>query len=85
MQIDWQTVVFQTVNFLIIVFILKKFAFDKILKAIKDRQERISSQFEEAEQKRLEAEKEAESYRKKIPGRICSNRQGTMQKNTGRN
>ena len=55
MTINWLTTAFQILNFLVIVVILKYFAFDKILKAIKERQKTISSRFEEAKQKREEA------------------------------
>jgi F-type H+-transporting ATPase subunit b len=65
MEINWLTVAFQILNFLIVIAVLKYFAFDKIMKAIKERQKTISSRFEDAKQKREEAEKEAESYRGK--------------------
>lgn len=39
---DWQVALANTINFLIILFLLKKFAFKPIGKMIKDRQDKIS-------------------------------------------
>lgn len=63
MGIDWFTLIAQIVNFLILVGVLKFFLYERIVKAIDEREERIKSRLGEAEQKKKEADDEAESYR----------------------
>lgn len=58
MIIDLLTIIAQIVNFLVLVFLLKKFLFDKIIKIMDERKEQIASQFEAAEQQGKEAEEE---------------------------
>lgn len=65
MLFDWFTVVAQIVNFLVLVLLLKYFLYGRILNAMDRREERITSQLEEARQKRKEAGEEADSYRQK--------------------
>ena len=48
MQIDWFTVVAQIVNFLTLVGLLKKFLYGPIIRAMDDRERRIASRLEEA-------------------------------------
>lgn len=63
MQIDWFTFGAQIVNFLILIGLLKRFLYGPILKAMDEREARISSRLEEAREKRAEAEEEAQTYR----------------------
>jgi F-type H+-transporting ATPase subunit b len=63
MLIDWFTVLAQIVNFLILVVLLKRFLYGPITKAMDDREMRIASRLKEADEKALEAEREAEIYR----------------------
>ncbi len=56
MQIDWITLIAQIINFLILLFLLKYFLFDKIVSAMRKRQERIDHKLEDAESTREEAE-----------------------------
>ncbi len=65
MLIDWFTVAAQIVNFLILVFLLKHFLYDRILQAMDKREERIQNRMEEARDREHEAEEEAETLRKK--------------------
>ena len=65
MLIDWFTVVAQIINFLILIALLKRFLYGRIIKAMNKREEKIASQLEEAEKTRKEAEREAEAHRKK--------------------
>ena len=58
MIIDMFTVLVQIVNFLILVFLLKKFLFNRILNIIDERENQIGKQFAEAEQKEKDAEQE---------------------------
>ena len=63
MIIDIFTVLVQIINFLILVFLLKKFLFNRILNIIDEREGQIGKQFAEAEQKEKDAEQELEKQR----------------------
>ncbi len=63
-QIEFFTLIAQIINFLILVFLLRHFLYKRILKAVDEREKRISSRLEEALQKKKEAQGEAESYHK---------------------
>jgi len=63
--INWFTVIAQIVNFLILVFLLKYFLYDRIVKAMDEREQRIHLRLKEAEEKKQEAEQEAQSYLEK--------------------
>ena len=62
-MIDWFTVIAQVVNFLILIFLLKRFLYKPIVDAMNRREEKIASDLESAEKKRKEAEREVETYR----------------------
>lgn len=62
MLIDWFTVIAQIVNFLILVGLLKYFLYGRILRAMDQREERIASRLEEAQQRKQEAEEERQHY-----------------------
>ncbi len=64
-MIDWFTVFAQIFNFLILVFLLKRFLYGPIIAAIDKREEKISARIKDAEQKRHDAEEEKDKYRKK--------------------
>lgn len=64
MHIDWFTFTAQIVNFLILVFLLHRFLYKPILKAMDARERKIASQLEEAERMRQEAQAEAENLHK---------------------
>jgi F-type H+-transporting ATPase subunit b len=63
--INWFTVVAQIVNFLILVFLLKHFLYDRVIRAMDQREQKIQQRLQEAEEKKQEAEQEAEAYGKK--------------------
>jgi F-type H+-transporting ATPase subunit b len=65
MQIDWITVAAQIVNFLILVWLLKRFLYGPILRAMEERQQRISEEMEEAQERERQAEQEALEHREK--------------------
>lgn len=65
MNIDWFTFAMQIINFLVLVALLRHFLYGRIVAAMHEREQRIAARWEEAEQKRGEAEAEAESYRDK--------------------
>jgi F-type H+-transporting ATPase subunit b len=65
MLIDWFTVSAQVVNFLILVWLLKRFLYKPILQAIDAREQRIAKELADADMKKTEAEKERETFQKK--------------------
>ena len=65
MLIDWFTVAAQIVNFLILVALLKYFLYDRIIKAMDERQQHIAARLDEAERLRQEADAEAAVHRQK--------------------
>lgn len=65
MKIDWFTVIAQVLNFLVLVWLLKKFLYKPILKAIDDREKKIASQVKDANHLKAEAKKEQDDFTKK--------------------
>ena len=63
MRIDWFTLVAQVINFLVLVWLLRRFLYGRIVRAMDEREAAITSQLEEAAQKRADADREAEHYR----------------------
>ncbi|MFH1484512.1 MAG: F0F1 ATP synthase subunit B [Chloroflexota bacterium] len=62
MQIDWFTLIAQIVNFMILVYLLKRFLYGPIIRAMDKRQEEINSRLSEAERERERAKQEAAHY-----------------------
>jgi F-type H+-transporting ATPase subunit b len=65
MEISWFTVIAQIVNFFVLVWLLKRYLYKPILKAIDEREEKIVAQLNEAEHKKAEAKKEQEDFSQK--------------------
>ncbi len=65
MSIDWFTVVAQIINFLILVWLMKRFLYKPILKAIDVREKRIATELADADAKKAEAEIERDEFQKK--------------------
>lgn len=65
MLIDWFTVGAQTLNFLILVWLLKRFLYKPILDAIDAREEDIAKKLADAEAKETEAQKERDEFTSK--------------------
>lgn len=65
MLIDWFTVIAQIVNFLILVWLLKRFLYQPILRALDAREKRIAAELAAADEKEREAEKERDEFRQK--------------------
>jgi F-type H+-transporting ATPase subunit b len=65
MLIDWFTVAAQVINFLVLVWLLKRFLYTPVLNAIDEREKRIASQLQEAEKKKADALKEEADFKKK--------------------
>ena len=65
MQIDWITVSAQVVNFLILVWLLKRFLYAPVIRAMERREEHIAERLHEAEDKLQAADRKAEAYEEK--------------------
>jgi F-type H+-transporting ATPase subunit b len=66
MHVDWFVFFAQIVNFLILLFLLKKFLYGRIIGAIDAREAKIAATFAEAERSREEARKSALLYEKRL-------------------
>lgn len=62
MLIDWFTVVAQVINFLILVFLLKRFLYKPIIDAIDKRKKFIADQLKEATNLKMDAEDKISTY-----------------------
>lgn len=65
MLIDWFTVVAQAVNFLILVWLLKRFLYRPILDAIDAREQRVAAALADADEQRLQAQRERDAFRRR--------------------
>jgi F-type H+-transporting ATPase subunit b len=65
MLIDWFTVAAQAVNFLILIWLMKRFLYKPILDAIDAREKRIADDTAAAAKRKAEAEKEGADLKKK--------------------
>ncbi len=64
MQIDYFTIIAQIINFLILVFLLRHFLYRPVIAAMDEREQKMVSKLKDVEQKRKDAEQEAESFRR---------------------
>ncbi len=62
MSIDWLTVAAQVVNFLVLVYLLKRFLYTPVIQAMDRREGRIRDRLEKAQQREDEAQSRAQSY-----------------------
>ncbi len=65
MLIDWFTVVAQTLNFLILVWLMKRFLYQPILRAIDAREKKIADELTDAATQKAEAKKQSEEFQHK--------------------
>jgi F-type H+-transporting ATPase subunit b len=65
MQIDWLTVSAQILNFLILVWLLKRFLYQPVLSVMAQREEGIAARLEKASQREIEADEQGRIYRAK--------------------
>ena len=65
MLIDWFTIGAQVLNFLILVWLMKRFLYKPILHAIEDREKRIATELANADKKKAEAQKESDEFKHK--------------------
>lgn len=66
MQIDWLTVGAQWINFLILMWLLRRFLYQPIVQAMDRRQQAITQRNQDAQQKADQAEQLAQDYRNKL-------------------
>lgn len=65
MSIDWFTVGAQILNFLILVWLLKRFLYQPVLDAIDAREQRIADELKNAEKRSSKAQQECEQFAQK--------------------
>ena len=65
MLIDWFTVGAQAINFVILVWLLKRFLYKPILDAVDAREKRVATELADADAKKAEAEKERDEFQHK--------------------
>lgn len=65
MKIDWFTVIAQALNFLILLWLLKKFLYKPILNAVNEREKKITDELKDANSKKAAAQKEKDDFTKK--------------------
>ena len=65
MLIDWFTVGAQALNFIILVWLLKRFLYKPILNAVDAREKRIAAELADADAKKAEAQKERDEFQRK--------------------
>src|ERR1700738_2056964 len=64
MLIDWFTVVAQAVNFLILVWLLRRFLYRPVLAAIEAREKKVAAQLADAAARQGQAQKEGDDFRR---------------------
>ena len=65
MLIDWFTIAAQAVNFLILIWLMKRYLYQPILRAIDSREQLIAGELKDADTKKAEAQKEREAFEHK--------------------
>jgi F-type H+-transporting ATPase subunit b len=65
MLIDWFTVGAQALNFIILVWLMKRYLYKPILKAIDARETRIAAELADADSKKAEAQKDRDAFQHK--------------------
>jgi len=65
MLIDWFTVGAQALNFIILLWLLKRYLYKPILNAVDAREKRIAAELADADSKRTEAQKERDEFEQK--------------------
>ena len=65
MLIDWFTVIAQAVNFLLLVWLMKRFLYQPILKALDAREKRIAAELADADAKEAEAVKARDEFKRR--------------------
>lgn len=66
MLIDWFTVFAQVVNFLVLIWLLKRFLYQPIINNIDNREKKIATEIADADAKSAQAEQQLNEYQQKI-------------------
>ncbi|NIM19713.1 MAG: F0F1 ATP synthase subunit B [Candidatus Latescibacteria bacterium] len=66
MVLQWGQIVTQIIGFLVAVWLLRRYAWEKILSIIEQRREKIALSFKEIEQTKTEAEVQRQKYEKEL-------------------
>lgn len=66
MSIDWFTFAAQIVNFLILIWLLKRFLYGPVVRAMAEREDRIAKQFEDAEAAQRRADNSELDYKHRL-------------------
>lgn len=66
MQIDWLTVIAQIVNFLVLVWLLKRFLYQPVIHAMDRREQHIAESLHEAQRREQEALGTTQGYQRKL-------------------
>ncbi len=66
MQIDWITTIAQIINFLVLVYLLRRFLYQPIVAAMSRREEDISQRLEQAAQQSTLAQQQSAKYNEKV-------------------
>ena len=64
-MIDWYTIIFQIINFMVLVFLLRHFLYGPIIRTMDEREEKIMRREEEAAQRQREAIEASQTYQRK--------------------
>jgi F-type H+-transporting ATPase subunit b len=65
MHIDWFVFLAQIFNFLLLIYLLKRFLYGRIIQAMDDREAKIAGRFAEADELKTKANEQAELYEKR--------------------
>jgi F-type H+-transporting ATPase subunit b len=65
MQINWFTVIAQVINFLVLVWLMKKYLYKPILEAVDAREKKIADELADASNKMSDAKKEQDDFKQK--------------------
>lgn len=68
MELSWSTFVLEIVNFVVLVWILKRFFYAPVRRVIERRREAVEASIAQAEQKRAEAKDLEEQYQSRLTG-----------------
>ncbi|WP_017258831.1 F0F1 ATP synthase subunit B family protein [Pedobacter arcticus] len=90
MEINWFTVIAQLINFLVLVWLMKKYLYKPILDAVEKRETKIATELEDAKSKVTEAKKEQlefkqkneafDANKKKMMGQVTADAESERQK-----
>ncbi len=66
MKIDWFTLTAQIVNFLVLVWLLKRFLYGPIIRTMDEREQKLADRQAQADASKRDAEHEADEFRRKM-------------------